>query len=76
MRIRVKGGDSMRSDVSSRRRRRREGELVVEDCWVGEEEVDGIEGVGAAGFEGGEGEALMPDSRRTVSSWSGGGRRY
>ncbi len=52
----VKGGESIRSEVSSRRRRRG---LVVD--------VSGVAGC----WE----EADMPDSRRTKSSWSWGGRR-
>lgn len=79
VRIWVNGGASMRSDVSSRRRRS-EGELVGEGCCGEDWDMGGegllVLGVGSAEPDGGEGEALMPDSRRTVSSWSGGGSRY
>jgi len=72
----VKGGESMRSDVSSRRRRRGGGE---EGGVAGRGDVGG-EGrvvdatVGSVGGEG-VGEGIVPDSRRTVDSWEGGGRR-
>lgn len=72
----LKGGESMRSDVSSRRRRRGGGE------------EGGVAGRGDVGGEGrvvdatvgsvagdGMGEGIVPDSRRTVDSWEGGGRR-
>lgn len=65
MRIWEKEGESMRSEVSSRSRRRG-GEVVVrggegEEC--GEGMSDGFAAMG------------MPDSRRTKSSWSGVGSR-
>jgi len=68
----VKGGESMRSDVSSRRRRRGAGE---EGVVAGRGDVGG-EGrvVGSIGGDG-VGEGIVPDSRRTVDSWDGGGRR-
>ena len=73
VRIWVKEGESMRSDVSSRSRRR-EGRLATGVC-CGGGDVDAGGGLGAERPEGGEGEALMPDSRRTASSWSEDGRR-
>ena len=66
VRICEKGGESMRSAVSSRRRRR--GGAVV--CWMGEGE-EGGEGIVDGGFAGVRGGVDTPDSRRTASSWSG-----
>lgn len=69
VRIWVKGGESMRSEVSSRSRRRG-GEVVIRG-WEGEREREGMSAGFAAVVEGGV--VDMPDSRRTESSWSGGG---
>lgn len=71
VRIWEKGGESMRSDVSSRSRRRG-GEV---DIRGGEWEAGG-EGMNV-GFEAvvGGGVVEIPDSRRTESSWSGWGSR-
>ena len=72
----VKVGESIRSEVSSRRRRRggdevlggREGGGVLARGSLGDELGEGV-------AEGGGEIAVMPDSRRTKSSWSRGGRR-
>lgn len=79
MRTWVKVGESMRSEVSSRRRR-------SEGFAVGEADVDvggGCRTCAAAAapigslmrVSVGEGGASMPDSARTKSSWSRGGSR-
>ena len=74
VRIWENGGESIRSEVSSRRCRRG-GEIdAMED---GAEESGGTAGVDVFVIWGGEefGGVNMPDSRRTVISWSVGGRR-
>ena len=71
----MKVGESMRSAVSSRRRRRGFDVtvVVVVVAAVGGE-ADG-EGMDADCEDGGVLLLNMPDSRRTVSSWSSGGSR-
>ncbi len=66
----------MRSEVSFKRWRRG-GEIVSGDVGglVGEFWRVGGEGVVAGGDWEGGGGVVMPDSRRTKSSWSRGGRR-
>lgn len=73
VRIWENDGESMRSAVSSRSRRRR-GELLGDFKQAGEEGGEGtlVVGIGWEGLEGVD----MPDSWRTKSSWSSGGRRY
>lgn len=66
----------MRSDVSSRRRRRggaEEGNVAGRGDVGGEGRV--VDVVGSVGGDG-VGEGIVPDSRRTVDSSEGGGRRY
>lgn len=73
MRIRVKGGESTRSDVSSNRRRRGldgDGEEGWNGVCVEEDGGTGTDEDCVWGYD-----LRMPDSRRTVSSLPWGGRR-
>ena len=66
-------GDSIRSDVSSRRRRRGEDMVEVERGEVGGEGID-VGSCRVGGCCGRGGGVVIPESRRTASSWSRGGR--
>ena len=75
----VKVGESMRSEVSSRRRRRGADCVVLEgrggDGCVAMGSAESELELGEGVDEGGDEVVVMPDSWRTNSSWSRGGRR-
>lgn len=71
VRIWENGGESTRSEVSSRSRRR--GVEVGAENGDGAEGGEGMNAEFAVVVDGGV--VDMPDSRRTESSWSGGGSR-